>query len=138
MQSRKIPIPNQISCAHPGGTNFRVCNNECMTNYPIQQCGSVCGAITVIMTAIFVQAPSYWQHVIQSAGRMLSCWIRNPTGNSSYLRKVLISWLMLQRVDMSNLGIQDEQHQSNSELGRKVLIAKRRDEEISKCEERTR
>eukprot|EP00795_Rhopilema_esculentum_P003507 gene3508-1893_t len=39
-----------------------------MVNYPIQQCGSVCGAITILMAAVFVHAPTYLQNVMQSEG----------------------------------------------------------------------
>lgn len=138
VRSIEVTIPNYIPSAHPSSGGTHVCNGDCMTNYPIQQCGYVCGAITVLMAAVFVHAPTYWQNVIQSTIQVPSCWLRHPTANSSYIRKVLIAWLMQQRVEMSNLGIQDEQSQEDVTSNDSVLTIKKRNEERSKCKEKTR
>ncbi len=100
----KLTIPDNISCTHPTIDTSHYCNGSCMINYPIQQCSNICGPVSILMATIFVNTPSYWQNVIQSTDRISSSWIGHPTPHSSYGRK-LISWLMKQRVEMSDHGI---------------------------------
>ena len=104
-----IQIPDNVPSAHSVScSGIKKCKNGCLVNYPIQTCGSVCGPISVLIAAIFVNSSKYWQDVVQSHVYRPSCWLRDPTKNSSYIRKVLISWLMQQRVNVCNLGIPEE------------------------------
>lgn len=39
------------------------CGEACATHYPVQSCASVCGVIAMVMAAIAVKAPMFFQHM---------------------------------------------------------------------------
>eukprot|EP00794_Sanderia_malayensis_P011705 gene11705-12923_t len=137
---KDITVPSMIPCAHKtqgrGGTH--ACKNDCSVNYPIQKCSYVCGIISIIMAAVFVNAPRYWKEVLSSNVSISSCWLKNPTQHSSYLRKVLISWLMKQCKDMSNLGIPVDKEPAMKTNPLVELTKERQEQEIQKCKQKSR
>ena len=102
-------------------------------NYPIKTCGNVCRPISVLMAAIFVNCPTYWKDVVQSRYGVLSCWLRDSTKHSSYIQKVLIAWLMQQRIDTSNLGIKDQDGLTPKRKMDPILTSAKLDREIFRC-----
>eukprot|EP00794_Sanderia_malayensis_P015548 gene15548-17133_t len=90
------------------------------------------------MAAVFVNAPRYWNEVVSSNVSISSCWLKSPTKHSSYLRKVLISWLMKQCTDMSNLGIPVDKEPAMKTNPLVELTKERQEQEIQKCKQKNR
>ena len=136
---KEIAVPSMITCARPaqGQGGVHCCREECLVNYPIQQCSDICGVISVIMAAVFVNAPMYWDDVITSTSSAPTSLLKNPTQHSSYLRKVLIPWLIKQCTDMANLGtVVDKEPGMNSNI--EAEFTKERQElEMQKCKQHT-
>ena len=135
-----IAVPSMIPCAHhtQGRSGTHACKQDCSVNYPIQNCSYICGVISVIMATVYVNAPKHWEEVITSTTSIPSCWLKNPTQHSSYLRKVLISWLMKQCTDISNLGIAVDEEPGMEPNEQMELTKERQDQEIEKSKQQTR
>ena len=131
----ELTVPSMIPCAHQthGYDGVHACVSECLVNHPIQNCSNICGAINVIMAVVFVNAPRYWEDVIASTAGISSSWLKNPTQQSSYLRKVLISWLFKQCTDISNLGIAADKESVMKPNVEIELTKERQEQEIKKC-----
>ena len=85
------------------------CSALCLRNIPLQECGNICGVVTIILAAISCIDKPLWSN---SFLKRNACplpdnisWLRHPTTNASYLRRVLIYWLMAKHIDLRLIGI---------------------------------
>jgi hypothetical protein len=85
-----------------------VCNQQCC-NFPVQTCSSSCGIIAIMFTAIVAFCPKeIWyyacspQNKLYSFQPMLRAY-HQPSTHSQYLRNVLASWLLNNRIDILNV-----------------------------------
>ena len=90
------------------GHGSHQCTNTCFQNIPLQKCGNVCGVIVIVMAAISCISPRLWRLGFLDVKKTLSSqisWLKDPTSHSSYLRRVLVHWLISKDVDLKLLGI---------------------------------
>ena len=95
------------------------CSKSCFRNIPLQKCGNVCGVIALIVAAISCMDPKLWDCTFLDIRNKLPNqlqWLLHPTSYASYLRRVLIHWLMAKHVDLKLLGITTYIHQKGTML----------------------
>ncbi|CAB3983004.1 Zinc finger SWIM domain-containing 3 [Paramuricea clavata] len=83
------------------------CLNSCYKNIPLQDCASVCGVIAVVIASLICLQPNMWASCFLSRSNTLPdslSWLTRPSTHSSYLRRVLIEWIMHGEIDTSALG----------------------------------
>ena len=121
--NKNLLAPSEISHAHLPQTSAEkhTCKEGCWVNYPNQIDSHICGVICIIMAAVFVKAPNYWEKVAVSTDGKAS-WLQNPSHHSSYLRKVLISWLMKDSTDMNNIFLIKDQVSVSIKISRSFYL----------------
>ena len=107
-------IPRKLTCcrylAHKtnvDGLGRHKCLNTCYKNIPLQDCASVCGVVAVIIASLICLQPKMWASCFLSRNNTLPdslSWLTCPSRHSSYLRRVLIDWIMHGQIDTSVLG----------------------------------
>ncbi|CAB3980659.1 Zinc finger SWIM domain-containing 3 [Paramuricea clavata] len=83
------------------------CLNSCYKNIPLQDCASVCGVIAVVIASLICLQPNMWASCFLSRSNTFPdslSWLTRPSTHSSYLRRVLIEWIMHGEIDTSALG----------------------------------
>ncbi len=83
------------------------CLNSYYKNIPLQNCASVCGVIAVVIASLICLQPNMWASCFLSRTNTLPnslSWLTCPSAHSSYLRRVLIDWIMHVQIDTSALG----------------------------------
>ncbi|XP_005091692.1 uncharacterized protein LOC101864592 [Aplysia californica] len=88
--------PSPIAVGHK-----HLCTNMC-SNYPLQQCSTVCGVISGVCAVVAALDPLFFQKL---TGHRASdgLFLKHPTKYANYLRRVLIRWFMTQDLDLSLL-----------------------------------
>ena len=76
-------------------------NKDCSKKfYPVQTCSSVCGLVVMCMGALLCDYWKDWDK-IRKVG-----WVLSPTQFSDELRVMIMQWILAERVETSNLGIE--------------------------------
>eukprot|EP00794_Sanderia_malayensis_P006481 gene6481-7221_t len=124
-----LALPHKVSQAHNVNCNRNrsTCTTTCLTNYPLQQCGEICGPITILMASLYVGAPKDWNDFIKLSKEPTDerlAWLKHPSDNSAYIRQVLASWFVNKRANLANIGIihggrEDLDEIENKETGEK-------------------
>ena len=86
-----------------------VCSSKCLQNIPLQTCGNVCGVAVLFLAVIASCAPKLWREVfLANKARFPDDlkWIMHPT-YSDFMKSMVISWLLEDRVEVASLGIAD-------------------------------
>ena len=105
------PVQGRFIAHMPSNTSHGVhgCSALCLRNIPLQKCGNICGVVAIILAAISCIDKPLWSN---SFLKRNACplpdnisWLRHPTTYASYLRKVLIHWLMAKHIDLRLIGI---------------------------------
>ena len=104
------PVSNDVSnysvCHDPANTCPRTgshrCGDSCAQFYPLQQCGSICGVVVLIVSAITCYNLDFVHHistVIMTPGISHPIFLQTPTRFGKYLRLVVASWIVGNSVD---------------------------------------
>ena len=120
------PVQGRFVAFRPESMNAGVhhCCKNCFRNIPLQKCGSVCGVIALIVTAISCMDPKLWDCNFLDIRNKLPnqlAWLIHPTNFAPYLRRVLIHWLMAKHVDLKLLGVSTFVDQKTSMAGLLLL-----------------
>lgn len=81
----------QIIPAHTPNTSCaaHVCTDTCLT-YPLQKCGNICGAITLVVAVISVKKETIFRHLI--GPKSTKTLLHQPTKYGQYLRRQIVKW----------------------------------------------
>ena len=92
-----------------------VCSRHCY-NFPVQACSSACGVIAMCFLAVASFCPSsVWQHLCSTKQHLCSTKLDvdmtrlnltlfyQVSQYAPLLRKILASWILVQRIDISNM-----------------------------------
>ncbi|PFX12216.1 Zinc finger SWIM domain-containing protein 1 [Stylophora pistillata] len=88
------------------------CSKASLKNIPPQTCANVCGVAVAVLGGIASAAPELWRNVFLT--RNTDCptslkWLLRPPVYSDFLRCSIICWLLTDSIDVSTLGIRNEQ-----------------------------
>ncbi len=118
LQGKSIAGPTKVDRAHRAicERSRNACSDECIRNYPLQQCSQICGTVPIMMAAVCIGAPKVWDAFYRkNSGNRCLEWLKNPTAHASYIRKVLIAWYAKKEINLKNLGIMAEDRQKKNE-----------------------
>lgn len=96
-----------VRMAHKANTEQHVCTPEC-TNYPLQTCSDVCGVIAMVCIATAAFDKDLFELLLTPVNRDLNLYLTDPTLYSSYLRHVLIYWLISGNIDITRISLKPE------------------------------
>lgn len=88
-------------------TGCHICNHNCAQSYPLQTCSSICGVVVIVMAAIACLQPVTFKYLstLHSNFRkqLPEFFLRNPTGFSKYLRRVVAAWVAENEVNINHV-----------------------------------
>eukprot|EP00112_Aurelia_sp_Birch-Aquarium-sp1_P024021 Seg740.3 transcript_id=Seg740.3/GoldUCD/mRNA.D3Y31 product="hypothetical protein" protein_id=Seg740.3/GoldUCD/D3Y31 len=94
---RQMPDMEMNVChPTPDSSAFHECSRRCASLYPLQQNGTVCGVVAIVVLAIACLAPRYYSvltdKMLRGANHLPSLFISRPHTYAKYLRRVIMTW----------------------------------------------
>ena len=94
---RQMPEMEMNVChPTPASSAFQECSSRCASLFPLQQNGTVCGVVAIVMIAIACLAPRYYSvltdKMLRGAHHLPSLFISRPHTYAKYLRRVIMTW----------------------------------------------
>ncbi|CAG5123457.1 unnamed protein product [Candidula unifasciata] len=93
-----------VRMAHKPNSEQHTCTPEC-TNYPLQTCSDVCGVVAMVCIATAAFDKNLFELLMTPVSKDLNLYLTDPTLYSSYLRHVLIYWLISGNIDISRISL---------------------------------
>lgn len=84
-------------------TGSHRCGDSCAKFYPLQQCGSICGVVVLVVSAIACHNLDFFHHIStvhnHDTKHFPSIFLQTPSRFGKYLRLVVASWIVGNSVD---------------------------------------
>ena len=111
----------KIHMAHQPNEEIHECTNSC-TNYPLQTCSDICGVIAMVIVAVATLDNKLFNLLLTPVKDRINVYLLFPTDYSSYLRRVIITWLSCCHVDIKKISLKSDfdPHSSSEDTENKL------------------